>query len=629
MQRQSSSYRVFEQLFLLSWVCFVFLLWVSLRNALHHFPSPQPSASKKFAVSLVEEKPVISEIMHTDPPSVESLHRDIFEESYCLREPVVYEASSSEHSENENQCEEFYVSKASVKGISDLTETASLKSTAKAFEESNLQDAIRANQNFFGNRKNLINNPNNVFGKIPLNPSLSHEENNSESYENYGYSPREITEKDRWSTFAVDVDTASYTIARRKLEEGSIPPQASIRVEEFVNYFETGYPLNTTEWFQVHLDGAPSLFAPKYHLLRVVVQGKSLSIQERKPVNLVFLVDTSGSMDHANKIALVKKSLSILVDSLQEHDYVSLCTYAGGVKTLLQSVSGIQKEQIKEAIHALNCHGGTAMGSGILNAYQLATKHFSPEAVNRVIVCSDGDANIGQTKDVDILKTIEEYKNKGITLSTIGFGNGNYKDTLMEQLANKGNGNYYYIDSVAEAKRIFCTKLAGTLEVIAKDMKVQVEFNPETVKTYRLLGYENRTIKDKDFRNDKVDAGEIGSGHTVTALYELELTKTPDWLCHVFVRAKQPDQEVAQELKFSYHREQLPLEWKSASKNFRWIVCVAEFAENLRENPASNGTLEKIFKEIEENQLADSSEKTDFSKMIHKTLWLKGSSLLR
>ncbi|MEK7485139.1 MAG: YfbK domain-containing protein, partial [Planctomycetota bacterium] len=299
----------------------------------------------------------------------------------------------------------------------------------------------------------------------------------------------------------------------------------------------------------------------------------------------------------------------------------------GSVRTVLNPTSAQEKETIKQAIMNLQAGGSTAMASGILNAYSLANVHFNPQAVNRVIICSDGDANVGSRNHNEVLALIEDYKNKGITLSTIGFGMGNYQDTMMEQLADKGNGNYSYVDKLSEAKRIFVEQMTGTLQVIAKDMKVQVEFNPETVKSYRLIGYENREVQDKDFRNDQVDGGEVGSGHTVTALYELELTPQSGRLCHVFVRAKQPDGQVGEEVRYSYEKEQLLSEWNQTSKKFRFIACVAEMAEILRESPHVNSTLEAVYQELQNNKLAENEPEQEFVQLVQKALALKGSPI--
>ncbi|MEK7485010.1 MAG: von Willebrand factor type A domain-containing protein, partial [Planctomycetota bacterium] len=313
-------------------------------------------------------------------------------------------------------------------------------------------------------------------------PSKEAEEVNSEKYKDYGVNPYQDPKQDQFSTFAIDVDTASYTIARRKLNENQIPPKEAVRIEEFINFFPPEYEKNRKDWFKVHLDASPSPFRPKYHLMRVVIQGKDLTSAERKPANLVFLVDVSGSMASGDKLELVKQSLRLLVEALDERDYVSICTYAGSVQTVLQPTNAQFKSKIIDAIEELGAGGSTAMASGILNAYSLANVNFRPEVVNRVIVCSDGDANVGTSNHEEILKLIEDYKDKGITLSTIGFGMGNYQDVMMEQLADKGNGNYSYVDTIAEGKRIFVEQLTGTLQVIAKDMKVQVEFNPNIVK---------------------------------------------------------------------------------------------------------------------------------------------------
>lgn len=451
----------------------------------------------------------------------------------------------------------------------------------------------------------------------------SHEASNTEDYKNYGINPRVETQKDKLSTFAIDVDTASYTIARRKLNEGSIPPKDSVRVEEFINYFPPEYPRNRADWFKVHLDASPSPFRDTT-MLRVVVQGKDILPEERQAANLVFLIDTSGSMMSSDKMDLVKQSLRILVEALDNRDRVAICTYAGSVTTVLEPTSIREKSSILEAIENLSAGGSTAMASGIVNAYRLANANFQVGAVNRVIVCSDGDANVGATSHEDILKMIEDFKDKGITLSTVGFGMGNYKDTMMEQLANKGNGNYAYVDSVSEAKRVFVEQMTGTLQVIAKDMKIQVEFNPETVKTYRLIGYENREVKDEDFRKDQVDGGEVGSNHTVTALYELELHPQEGSLCTVFVRAKKPEGSAAEELRFSFEKKQIVSNWESASQKFRFVVCVAEFAELLRESEYATSTVDKVLEQIEKMSDTSDEKEKEFLSLVKKLIALKG-----
>ncbi len=407
-----------------------------------------------------------------------------------------------------------------------------------------------------------------------------------EGYRDYGTNPWTDASKDRLSTFAADVDTASYTIMRRKLNEGALPPKAAVRVEEFVNYFSYAFPEPAAgSPFAVVIDAAPSPVSPARHILRVGVATKAKQESERKPANLVFLVDVSGSMSGPDRIELAKKSLRILTQNLKEGDTVALVTYAGSTRVVLPSTGAEHKAKILEAIEGLASAGSTGMASGIDLAYEQAMAAARPGAISRVIVLSDGDANVGPHTHDEILKRISGRVKQGVTLSTIGFGMGNYKDELMEQLANKGNGNNFYIDSIAAAKKVFEEQLTATLEVVAKDAKLQVDFDPAMVARYRLVGYENRDIKDTDFRNDKVDAGEIGAGHQVTALYEVELTpegkraRAP--IASVRIRHKAPNGDKAVESAFPMVGGPAA-SFASASADFRFAFAVAAFADNLR-----------------------------------------------
>ncbi|MFN7131384.1 MAG: vWA domain-containing protein [Myxococcales bacterium] len=432
------------------------------------------------------------------------------------------------------------------------------------------------------------------FGGVQADTDL---QANADDFTNYGVNPFTEAAQDRLSTFAVDVDTASYTIARRRILEGSLPPKDSVRVEEFLNYFRYAYPAPETAPFAVHMDAAPSPYNPGRHLLRVGVQGKRLSLAERKKAHLVFLVDVSGSMQSPDRLPLAKKSLRFLVDNLRDGDTVALVTYAGSVAEVLPPTGLEHKAKIHAAIEALSAGGSTAMSSGIELAYRNAMKTLSPDSNTRVIVLSDGDANVGNTSHEDILKMIKGYVSEGITLTTVGFGMGNYKDTTMEQLANKGNGNNFYIDSPMQARRVFQEQLGGTLEVIAQDVKLQVEFNPERVKRYRLVGYENRNIRDQDFRNDRVDAGEIGSGHSVTALYEVELTGEggADSLATVRIRAKKPRGEKATETAYVFDGRRLAPRFEDAPEDLRFAAAVMGAAEIFRQSPHAKGwSLEQV-----------------------------------
>jgi Ca-activated chloride channel homolog len=421
------------------------------------------------------------------------------------------------------------------------------------------------------------------------------------------------TREDRFSTFAVDVDTASYTVARRYLNENALPPRAAVRVEEFVNYFKYHYTPPETGAFSVHLEGAPSPFDASHHFVRVGVQGKVVSRSQRKPAHLVFLVDTSGSMNQRDKLPLAKEAMKLAVKNLNENDTVALVTYAGGTRDVLAPTPATQFERIAQAIDSLESGGGTAMGSGMELAYRHAVKKASGSVVSRVVVLTDGDANIGLTTPDAMLNSIQGHVKEGVTLSTIGFGMGNYRDDLMERLADKGNGNCFYIDSFKEARKVFEQQLTGTLEVIAKDVKVQVEFDPAVITRYRLVGYENRDIADRDFRDDKVDAGEIGAGHSVTALYEVVRAPGAEAkaLGTVRIRAKTPTGTEASEQAFPIEARQVRGSLEAASSDFRFALAVAATADVLRgagqAESWSLATLQKLAKGATDGQ-ADREE---------------------
>jgi Ca-activated chloride channel family protein len=449
---------------------------------------------------------------------------------------------------------------------------------------------------------------------------------NTEAYKDHGVNEVVSTDKDNLSTFSIDVDTGSYTISRRKLRAGQKPPAASVRVEEFINYFQYDYPEPTSGPFAVHMEAAPSPFHPDLNrkLLRIGVQGKRVKGEERKPVHLTFLVDVSGSMQSADKLALAQKSLELLTRNLQEGDTVAIATYAGRVAEILEPTGIDNRSRILGAIDGLRSGGSTAMNSGLELAYKLALANYQKDHVNRVIVMSDGDANVGPSSHQQILDRIDHFVDEGVTLSTIGFGMGNYKDTMMEQLANNGNGNYYYIDSMNEARKVFGEQLNGTLQVIAKDVKIQVEFNPKAVSGYRLVGYENRDIADEDFRDDKVDAGEIGAGHTVTALYEVVLKDTDEAsLGTVRVRHKKPDEAKASEQAFGFSRAQLRDDLKATSHDFQFAAAVASFAEILRDSPYAKQLSYALVEDLAEASADGRADRLEFLSLVRNAKALK------
>lgn len=407
-------------------------------------------------------------------------------------------------------------------------------------------------------------------------------------FEDYGVNPSIDTEDDNLSTFALDVDTGSYTIMRNYLSEGNLPPSDSVRVEEYVNYFDQGYPAPPAhQAFGIYLDGAPSPFTQteRYQMLRVGVQGYQVPDEERKDAALTFVIDVSGSMDMDNRLGLVKRSLELLVEQLRPRDRVSIVVYGSEARVVLEPTSGADKGQILEAIYSLQPEGATNAEAGIRLGYQMAMHAYNPEGINRVILCSDGVANVGETGPDAILEEIRHYVEEGVTLTTVGFGMDNYNDTLMEQLADDGDGFYSYVDDLREARRLFLDQITGTLQTIAMDAKVQVEFNPSVVMRYRLVGFENRAIADEQFRDNTVDAGEIGAGHSVTALYEIKLyPEAQGKIATVFMRWRDPDTRQVVELSQDFNTGELAYEFESADPYFQRAVIVAEYAEILKKS---------------------------------------------
>lgn len=436
------------------------------------------------------------------------------------------------------------------------------------------------------------------------------------------------TRQDRLSTFAIDVDTAAYSIARRTLQADRMPTASLVRVEEFLNYFAYEYdaPKSSDELFTIQVDGAASPVDSTKHMLRVGIQAKALNAETRKPANLVFLVDTSCSMTSGDKLALAQKSLLLATDQLTAKDKVAITTYAGGVRLVLPPTSGADKAKIRAALKSLRTGGGTAMASGMQLAYRQAAKMLDDESVTRIIVCSDGDANIGAASPNDILQSIEGYVKEGVFLSTIGFGDGNYKDAMMEQLANKGNGNYFYIDSERMAERVFARDFTKMVQDVAQDVKIQVEFDPEQVTNYRLVGYENRDVADRDFRNDAVDAGEIGAGHQVTALYELALAPNANGkLATVRVRAKQPRGTVAKETALDVPTRVVRTGFDRASDGLRFATAVMGGAELLRRSPfAEAWTYARVVSIASDTNPNWDPDRTEFISLMKKAAWLSG-----
>jgi len=409
------------------------------------------------------------------------------------------------------------------------------------------------------------------------------------------------------STFSIDVDTAGYSIARSYLMNGRMPPKSAVRIEELINYFEYDYPPPIDgKPFAVHVETAAAPWNPDHLLARIALKGKEFPANERPKVNLVFLLDVSGSMNAPNRLPLVISSMKMLANELKGTDKVAICVYAGAAGTVLPPTSGDNKNKILAALDNLQAGGTTAGGRGIQLAYKLAEKSFDPNAVNRVILCTDGDFNVGITNRSDLVDMIAAKAKSGVYLTVLGFGMDNYRDGTLKQLASRGNGNYGYIDTMEEARKILVEQLSGTLITIAQDVKIQVEFNPETVGAYRLIGYENRLLNKEDFNDDTIDAGDIGAGHTVTAFYELipkgaEDNVTPkvdplkygspvasngnlDELLTVKLRYKLPKETESSLLSFPVLVSSVRKAGEE-SEDFRFASAIAGFGMLLRDSP--------------------------------------------
>jgi Ca-activated chloride channel family protein len=428
----------------------------------------------------------------------------------------------------------------------------------------------------------------------------------SESYKTINETGFQLTGQQAVTTFSVDVDRAAYSNIRRYLIEGQLPPADAVRIEEMINYFDYEYKQPTgNSPVALHTELTDSPWNKGLKLLHIGMQAKTISAENLPASNLVFLIDASGSMMDENKLPLVKQSLKLLVNQLREEDKISIVAYAGSAGEVLPPTSGKEKLKIKNALDKLEAGGSTAGGAGIELAYKLAEDNFLPEGNNRVILATDGDFNVGVSSEGGLQRLIEAKRKTGIYLSVMGFGMGNYRDNIAETLADKGNGNYAYIDNIQEAQKEFVHEFGGTLFTVAKDVKVQIEFNPSHVQAYRLIGYENRALKNEEFHDDKKDAGEMGSGHVVTALYEIvpagmeskylpktdvlkyqnidisKVGKTNEMLT-IKVRYKKPDSEKSQLFDLPVSNTSKP--FASCSENLRFASAVAEFGLILRDS---------------------------------------------
>jgi Ca-activated chloride channel family protein len=429
---------------------------------------------------------------------------------------------------------------------------------------------------------------------------------NTEAYNHIEENPFLDVTRAPLSTFSIDVDTASYSNMRRFLNEGHLPPKDAVRIEELINYFNYDYPQPVGDApFSVTTEVAQCPWNSAHRLVHIGLQGRRLDRAQMPAANLVFLVDVSGSMEEPNKLPLVKSSLGMLAEQLTARDRVAIVVYAGNSGLVLPATSGDRKGEILAALNQLEAGGSTNGGAGIQLAYKIAQENFIKGGINRVILATDGDFNVGTTSEGELVRLIEEKRQSGVFLSVLGFGTGNVKDATMEQLADKGNGNYAYIDTAAEARKVLGEQLGGTLATIAKDVKLQLEFNPAKAAAYRLIGYENRLLRDEDFNDDTKDAGDMGAGHTVTALYEVvpagQTWENPgvdplkyqeplhtsaraqsDELLTIKLRYKQPDADVSRLLSVGIADGGGA--WQQASNNFKFSAAVAAFGLVLRDS---------------------------------------------
>ncbi|AFM04957.1 uncharacterized protein containing a von Willebrand factor type A (vWA) domain [Bernardetia litoralis DSM 6794] len=452
--------------------------------------------------------------------------------------------------------------------------------------------------------------------------------------------------KEPLSTFSIDVDNASYSNARRFIQSGQFPNPDAVRIEEFINYFDYDYKKPTGKHpFSVSTEISTAPWNEKHKLVHVGIQGKDLDYDNLAPSNLVFLIDASGSMSAQNKLPLLRSSLKLLLSQLSKNDHIAIVAYAGAAGLVLESTPATETDKIMKALDAVSAGGSTAGGAGIQLAYSLAKDNLIKEGNNRVILCTDGDFNVGANSAQDLVTMIETKRNDGIYLTLCGFGMGNYKDSQMEQLSNAGNGNYFYIDNIQEAKKVFVTQMRATLFTIAKDVKIQIEFNPAKVAAYRLIGYENRILNKEDFNDDKKDAGELGAGHTVTALYEIipvgikseflpsvddlryqkdeskikesyTAAASSDELLNLKLRYKKPNEETSNLIVNPLKDDNIVL--ANTSKNFRFSAAVAEFGMILRNSEfKSNANYEQVIS-LAKNAKGKDTEgyRSEFLKLI-------------
>ncbi len=528
--------------------------------------------------------------------------------------------------------------------------------TLKAVEDAEIAHTIQLEEvqlapdrRIFNTRHKMLSSPPNYNGATPISTYVQPEPipHNTEEYdvinENIFLDPF----NNPLSTFSIDVDAASYSNVRRMINSGQNPQKDMVRIEEMINYFDYDYPEPTgKDPFSITTEMALAPWNEKHQLVHIGLQGKNIDYSELDPSNLVFLIDVSGSMSASNKLPLLISSLKLLVNELQPNDRVAIVVYAGAAGLVLPSTPARQKDKIVEALEKLRAGGSTAGGAGIKLAYKVAKENLIKNGNNRVILATDGDFNVGESSTAAMVELIEEKRKVGIFLTITGFGMGNYKDGRMEQISNAGNGNYYYIDNIKEAEKVFVHDMRGTLFTIAKDVKIQVEFNPQFVKAYRLIGYENRMLKSEDFNDDKKDAGELGAGHTVTALYEIipvgvksEFIKEVDPLKYQLNNEKTKEEKVAfgdevLTVKFRYKKPDEDVsnlivntlkynvtDIDESSENLMFSAAVAQFGMLLRNSEfKQNASYESVLELAKKGKGKDEKGyRAEFIQMVNSS----------
>lgn len=423
--------------------------------------------------------------------------------------------------------------------------------------------------------------------------------------------------KDRLSTVSIDVDTASYTNVRRFLREGQRPPAEAVRIEELLNYFSYSYPdPSGSEPFSITTEIAACPWTPAHRLLRVGLKSKAVETRDLPASHLTFLIDVSGSMNQPAKLPLVKRSFALLVEQLRPQDMLAITVYAGAAGLVLPPTPGSQKLVIQDAIDRLEAGGSTAGGAGIQLAYATARSMYRKDANNRVILATDGDFNVGVSSDDELIKLVEAERDNGVYLTVLGFGMGNLKDAKLEKIADHGNGHYAYVDSILEARRVFVEQLGATLQTVAKDVKFQVDFNPARVRSYRLVGYENRILTAEEFLDDRKDAGDLGAGHVVTALYELIPNGTerlPEDSFTLRVRYKPPQMNQSLELTATGRAETT-----APSSDFRFAAAVAQFGMLLKNSKDRGGSSFESTAALAQSALSSDTRRAEFLELLGK-----------